>query len=81
MYAHARHMGNFLCFKAIKPYDQNYSTHDLKLTAILFASNIWSYYLYGTRCEIFIDHQSLNYMFTQNELTMRQRWWIELLND
>ncbi|XP_075473412.1 uncharacterized protein LOC142504429 [Primulina tabacum] len=27
------------------------------------------------------DHQSLNYLFTQKELNMRQRRWIELLKD
>ncbi|GKU98441.1 hypothetical protein SLEP1_g11449 [Rubroshorea leprosula] len=37
--------------------------------------------LYGETCEIFTDHKSLKYIFTQKELNMRQRRWLELLND
>nr|GEY94174.1 putative nucleotidyltransferase, ribonuclease H [Tanacetum cinerariifolium] len=32
-------------------------------------------------CDIFTDHKSLNYIFTQKELNMRQRRWLELLKD
>lgn len=27
------------------------------------------------------DHKSLKYIFTQKELNMRQRWWLELIKD
>jgi hypothetical protein len=37
--------------------------------------------LYGERCEIYTDHKSLKYLFTQKELNMRQRWWLELIKD
>ncbi|GKB19607.1 putative reverse transcriptase domain-containing protein [Tanacetum coccineum] len=30
---------------------------------------------------IYIDHKSLQYIFDQKDLNMRQRWWIELLSD
>jgi len=33
------------------------------------------------KCEIFTDHKSLKYLFTQKELNMRQRRWLELLKD
>ncbi|KAL5539075.1 hypothetical protein UlMin_044227 [Ulmus minor] len=33
------------------------------------------------RCQIFTDHKSLKYIFTQNELNMRQRRWLELVKD
>ena len=36
---------------------------------------------YGNRCEIYSDHKSLKYIFTQKELNMRQRRWIELIKD
>jgi hypothetical protein len=35
----------------------------------------------GNRCDIFIDHKSLKYIFTQSDLNMRQRRWLELNKD
>ncbi|XP_075478906.1 uncharacterized protein LOC142519762 [Primulina tabacum] len=67
--------------RQLKPYEKNYLTHDLELAAVVFALKIWRHYLYGAKCEIFTDHQSLKYLFTQKELNMRQRRWIELLKD
>jgi hypothetical protein len=67
--------------RQLKPYEQNYPTHDLELAAVVFALKIWRHYLYGERCEIFTDHKSLKYIFTQKELNMRQRRWLELLKD
>jgi hypothetical protein len=51
------------------------------LAAVVFALKIWKHYLYGERCEIYIDHKSLKYLFTQKELNMRQRRWLELIKD
>ena len=67
--------------RQLKPYEQNYPTNDLELAAVVFALKIWRHYLYGEQCEIFIDHKSLKYLFTQKELNMRQRRWLELLKD
>ncbi|XP_042437060.1 uncharacterized protein LOC122023026 [Zingiber officinale] len=53
----------------------------LELAAIVFALRIWRHYLYGEKCKIYIDHKSLKYFFTQNELNMRQRRWLELVKD
>ncbi|XP_070678427.1 uncharacterized protein [Malus domestica] len=39
------------------------------------------HYLYGEKCKIFMDHKSLQYLFTQRDLNLRQRRWIELLSD
>jgi hypothetical protein len=35
----------------------------------------------GNRCEIYTDHKSLKYIFSQKEWNMRQRTWIELIKD
>lgn len=59
----------------LKQHEQNYPTHDLELATVIFALKIWRYYLYGEHCEIFTDHKSLKYIFTQKELNMRQRRW------
>ena len=57
--------------RQLKPYEQNYPTHDLEIAAVVFALKIWRHYLYKEQCEIFIDHKSLTYLFTQKELNMR----------
>lgn len=54
----------------LKSYEHNYPTHDLELTIVVFALKIWRHYLYGTRCEIFTNHKSLKYFFTQKKLNM-----------
>jgi hypothetical protein len=35
----------------------------------------------GNCCEIYTDHKSLKYIFSQKKLNMRQRRWIELIKD
>ena len=65
----------------MKPYEQNYPTHDLELAAVIFALKIWRHHLYDAQCEVFTDHKSLKYIFTQKKLNMRQRRWLELLKD
>ncbi|KAJ0863857.1 putative nucleotidyltransferase, Ribonuclease H [Helianthus annuus] len=67
--------------RQLKVHERNYTTHDLELGAVVFALKIWRHYLYGTRCTIFTDHKSLQHIFDQKELNMRQRRWVELLND
>nr|GFC02906.1 retrotransposon protein, putative, Ty3-gypsy subclass [Tanacetum cinerariifolium] len=67
--------------RQLKPYEVNYPTHDMELAAVVFALKIWRHYLYGESCDVFTDHKSLKYIFTQRELNMRQRRWLELLKD
>ena len=42
---------------------------------------MWRHYLYGARFEIFMDHKSLKYVFTQRDLNLRQRRWVEYMKD
>jgi hypothetical protein len=35
----------------------------------------------GTHCNIYTNHKSLRYIFTQADLNMRQRRWLELIKD
>nr|GEW28205.1 reverse transcriptase domain-containing protein [Tanacetum cinerariifolium] len=60
---------------------ENYMTQDLELGAVVFALRLWRHYLYGTKCVVYTDHKSLQYIFDQKELNMRQHRWIELLSD
>ena len=67
--------------RQLKPYERNYSTHDLELATVIFALKIWGHFLFGKTCEIYTDHKSLKYLFSQKELNMRQRRWLELLKN
>ncbi|KAA0036152.1 pol protein [Cucumis melo var. makuwa] len=49
--------------------------------SVVFALKIWRHYLYGEKIQIFTDHKSLKYLFTQKELNMRKRRWLELVKD
>ncbi|GJX58075.1 putative reverse transcriptase domain-containing protein, partial [Tanacetum coccineum] len=68
-------------FRQLKIHEKNYTTHDLELGAVVFALKIWRHYLYGTKSVIYMDHRSLQHIFSQKELNMRQRRWIELFSD
>jgi hypothetical protein len=65
----------------LKVHEKNYPTHDLELAAVVHALKTWRHYLYGQKCDIYTDHKSLKYIFTQSELNMRQRRWLELIKD
>ncbi|GKC32779.1 putative reverse transcriptase domain-containing protein, partial [Tanacetum coccineum] len=67
--------------RQLKIHEKNYTTHDLKLGAVVFALKIWRHYLYGIKCVVFTDHKSLQHILNQKELNMRQHRWIELLSD
>ena len=53
----------------------------MELAAVVFALKIWRHYLYGEEFEVYSDHKSLKYIFTQWDLNMRQRRWMEFLED
>ncbi|GJT81322.1 putative nucleotidyltransferase, ribonuclease H [Tanacetum coccineum] len=67
--------------RQLKTYEKNYTTHDLELGAVVFALKTWRHYLYGTKSVIYMDHKSLQHIFDQKELNMRQRRWIDLFSD
>ena len=65
----------------LKNHERNYPTHDMELATIVFALKIWRHYLYGEQFEVFSDHKSLKYIFTQRDLNMRQCRWMDFLED
>nr|GEV02520.1 putative reverse transcriptase domain-containing protein [Tanacetum cinerariifolium] len=67
--------------RQLKVHEENHTTYDLELGAVVFALRLWRHYLYGTKCVVFIDHKSLQYILNQKELNIRQWIWIELLSD
>jgi hypothetical protein len=67
--------------RALRNHEQNYPTHDLELAAVIHTLKIWRHHLVGAKCNIYTDHKSLKYIFTQADLNMRQRHWLELIKD
>jgi hypothetical protein len=67
--------------RQLRKHEVNYPTHDLELAAVVHALKIWRHYLMGKRCELYTDHKSLKYIFTQSNLNLRQRRWLELIKD
>jgi hypothetical protein len=67
------------CSRQLKPHEVSYPTHDLELAAVVFALKKWRQFLYRAKCELYTDHKSLKYFFTQKELNMRR--WLELIKD
>ena len=67
--------------RRLKNHEWNYPTHDMKLVAIVLALKIWLHYFYCEQFEVFLDHKSLKYIFTQRDLNMRQHRWMEYLED
>ena len=68
-------------FRQVENHERKYPTHDIELVAIVFALKIWHHYLYSVQFEVFSDHKSLKYIFTQQDLNMKQRRWMEYLED
>ncbi|GJR89982.1 putative reverse transcriptase domain-containing protein [Tanacetum coccineum] len=66
--------------RQLKIHEENYTTYDLKLDAVV-ALKIWRHYLYGTKSVIYTDHKSLQHISSRKELNMRQCHWIELFSD
>jgi ribonuclease HI len=75
--------GQVVCYasRQLRKHEENYPTHDLELAAVVHALKIWRHYLNEHRCEIYSDHKSLKYIFTQNDLNLRQHRWLELIKD
>jgi hypothetical protein len=65
----------------LRKHEENYPTHDLELAVVVHALKICRHYLIGHRCEIYSDHKSLKYIFTQTDLNLRQRRWLELIKN
>ncbi|GJV64707.1 putative reverse transcriptase domain-containing protein [Tanacetum coccineum] len=92
VYCHASHQGlgavliqkkKVIAYvsRQLKPNEENYTTHDLELGAVVFALKIWRHYMYGTKCTVFTDHERLQHILDRKELNLRQHRWLELLAD
>jgi hypothetical protein len=78
----------FLCKKdmslpkcQLQKHELNYPTHDLEMATVVHALKIWRHYIMGTKCQVYTDHKSLKYIFTQKDHNLRQHRWLELIKD
>jgi len=67
--------------RQLKTREKNYPTRDLELAIVVFALKMGRHYLFGSTFEVFSNHKSLKYLFSQKELNMHQRIWLEFLKD
>jgi hypothetical protein len=67
--------------RQLRRHEEHYPTHDLELAVVVMALRTWRHYLLGNVVHIYMDHKSLKYIFTQSHLNMRQRRWLELIED
>jgi hypothetical protein len=58
--------------RQLRKHEEKYPTHDLELAAVIHALKIWRHYIIGKRSEVYSDHKSLKYIFTQPDLNLRQ---------
>jgi hypothetical protein len=65
----------------LRRHEKHYPTHDLELLAVVHILKVWRHYMLGNLVHIYTDHKSLKYLFTQPDLNMRQRRWLELIMD
>ena len=72
-----------VCFmsKKLSDAERRWPTHEQELFAIVRALTTWRHYLFGAKFKIYTDHRSLQYLFTQPNLSARQIRWIELFAD
>ena len=67
--------------RQLKQAERNYPTHDLELAAVIHALVTWRHLLLGRKVDVFTDHKSLKYLFTQPNLNLRQRRWLETITE
>jgi hypothetical protein len=58
--------------RQLRKHEEKYLTHDMELAAVVHGLKIWRHHIIGKRCEVYSDHKSLKYIFTQLELNLRQ---------
>jgi ribonuclease HI len=77
------HGGHVIAYASrhLRHHEEHYPTHNLELLAVVHALKMWRQYLLENVVHIYTDNKSLKYLFTQSDLNMRQRRWLQLIKD
>jgi hypothetical protein len=67
--------------RQLRKREEHYLTPNLELAIVVHVLKIWRYYLAEKRCELYTDHKSLNYIFTQLNPSHRQQKRLDLIKD
>ena len=67
--------------RKLKVHEKNYPTHALELSVVVFSLKIWRHYLYEVHVDVFTNHMRFQYLFSQKDLNLLQKRWLELLKD
>jgi hypothetical protein len=81
MCTYARRTSDSYTSHQLWKHELNYPTHDLALAAVVHALKIWRHYVMETKCQVYTDHKSMKYIFTQKDLNLRQHRCLELIKD
>ena len=68
-------------YHKLKNHEELYATHELELVVVMLVLKLWRHYLVGRRFTLQMDHQSLQYIFTQRNLNARKRRWKEFMSE
>jgi hypothetical protein len=71
----------FYSSRQLRCHEEHYPTHDLELAAVVMVLRTWRHYLVGNVVHIYTDHKNMKYIFTQLDLNMRRRRWLEVIKD
>ena len=67
--------------RKLKVHERNYPAHDLEFATVVFSLKIWHHYLYGVHLDVFTDHRSPSYVFSQKDLNLKQRKRLKFLKN
>ena len=70
----------FYASRQLRPHEGKYPVHDMELAAVVFALKVWRHYLFGEHFELYTEHKSLKYLFSQKELNLRQQRWMDTIS-
>jgi len=54
--------------RKLRRHEENYTTHDLELLAIVYALKVWRHYLVGQKFKLKTDHCGVQHIFTQRDM-------------
>ena len=67
--------------RKLKPSEQNYSTYDKELLAVVHALGIWKHYLMGSEVLVKTDQQAIKHLLTQSLISDRHIKWASFIQN